>query len=266
MSLSDYLADTADLLHDTAYRFTTQRQLTRYVNEGRRIVARRTGCVLRLISGQSAWGAGAQPGSLIPGGGQPGAVPEADPGALNSTTTSGAMQTIPGVERYPYIGFFNPYAKQQHAGIDGVIDAVSLSVNWGGSVRPSLDWMPWDNFQAYCRAYAALVTTFPMAWSVFNDGPMGEIWMFPAPSQAGDIELMASCIPTDLVTDDDFDVIPEGLRFAVRFAAAELAMTAKEKYAQAAYFGGKLTEAIGQGTAAFDKGKTPSYYTTAFDG
>ena len=75
MSLSQLLNDTSALLNDQNYTFISQAQLTRWVNTARRNAAKRTGCIRRLISGQSAFGASAVPGSAIPTAAQPGALP-----------------------------------------------------------------------------------------------------------------------------------------------------------------------------------------------
>jgi hypothetical protein len=79
--------------------------------------------------------------------------------------------------------------------------------------------MPWDEFQAYRRAYAVLNMSYPAVWSVFNDGPQGEIWMFPVPSQYNEIELDVTCQPVDLIDDSTFDAIPEGFQEALKYGA-----------------------------------------------
>ena len=204
MSLSTLLNDTAALVNDPNFTFTSKNQMIRWINEARNNLAKRTGCVRRLITGQSAFGASAQPGAIIPGGVQPGALPGAFPAGLNTPgAVNNSCMTIPGVERYPYVGFFNLYLQAQYAGVDKVIDTIACSVNWGGTNRPTLDWMPWDDFQAYCRAYAVLNSSYPSVWSVYNDGPQGEIWMFPIPSQAGEIEVDFFATPKPLYSDDD---------------------------------------------------------------
>ena len=169
--LAEYLNDASVLLNDVNFSFTSQNQLTRWLNTGRDELVMRTGCLRRLITGQSAFGASAQPGFAVPGGMQPSAVPDPTPaGTITGAATTLNMQTIAGQERYPYVGFFNPVLKAQHAGCDRVLDTIALSVNWGGVNRPTLDWMPWDDFQAYCRAYAVLNSAYPSVWAVYGDG------------------------------------------------------------------------------------------------
>jgi hypothetical protein len=262
MTLSQLIDDTAQLLNDPNFSFASRPQMLRWVNESRRNCAKRTGCIRRLITGQSAFGASAQPGYAIPGAMQPGALTDAFPRAVSGTygAVQNAMMTIPGVERYPFRGFFNPFLQAQYAGCDEVVDAVALSVNWGGTTRPTLDWLPWDDLQAYARAYAVLNTSWPSVWSVYNDGPDGEIWVFPVPSQATEMELDAFCLPKRVYTDDDVDAIPSGMQECLKFGAAALVFMARGRYAQAQMMENQFADQMGVARVAFDRGKTKSYY------
>jgi signal transduction histidine kinase len=57
---------------------------------------------------------------------------------------------------------------------------------------------------------------------VLNDGAMGEVWLFPVPSFAMEMEVDCFAIPSDLNSDSDFDVIPDGFKTAVKYYAANL--------------------------------------------
>jgi hypothetical protein len=264
MPLSQIINDASQLLNDPNFSFTSRSQLVRWCNQARRDCAKRTACIRRLVTGQSAFGASAQPGYAIPGAMQPGALPGAFPQALSGSygAVQNAMMTIPGVERYPFVGFFNPALQAQYAGCDEVIDAVALAVNWGGTTRPQLDWMPWDDLQAYARAYSVLNTSWPVLWSVYNDGPQGEIWVYPAPSQATEMELDAICTPKNLNTDDDFDVIPSGFQDALMFGAAKFSFMSRGRYAQAQAMEDQFASGIGVARVAVDGGKVKSYYSS----
>lgn len=266
MPLSTLISDTAALLNDQNFSFTSQAQLLRWCNEARRQCAYRTMCLRRLISGQSAFGASAQPGFFVPGAGQPGALPSPFAAGTQPFGSPGAVQnlcaTIPNVERYPYVGFFNEFLKGQYAGCDHVIDVIACSVNWGGVSRPSLDWQPWDDYQAYCRAYAVLNSSYPSVWTVYNDGPAGEIWMFPIPSVVGEIELDAIVGPADVFTDADPEAIPSVFYNSLKFLAASLAFMTSQRYAQAQVMENQFADRLGIARVAVDRGKTPSYYDT----
>jgi hypothetical protein len=295
MSLSQLLNDTSALLNDMNYSFISQNQLTRWINTSRRNAAKRTGCVRRLITGQSAFGASAQNNVAVPSAAQPGALPGGFSNGTypNGNTTYGdfnqdynqdynvnysyypnpppyysiaygainnTCMTIPGVERYPYIGFFNNFLKAQYAGVDKVLDTIACAVNWGGTTRPNLDWMPWDEFQAYCRAYAVLNMSYPAVWSVFNDGPQGEIWMFPVPSQYNEIELDVTCQPLDLVDDTTFDAIPDGFQEALKYGAAAVAFESSGRFMQAQAMEDRFADSLGIARVAVDRGKSRTYY------
>ena len=295
MSLSQLLNDTSALLNDMNYSFISQNQLTRWINTSRRNAAKRTGCVRRLITGQSAFGASAQNNVAVPSAAQPGALPGGFSNGTypNGNTTYGdfnqdynqdynvnysyypnpppyysiaygainnTCMTIPGVERYPYIGFFNNFLKAQYAGVDKVLDTIACAVNWGGTTRPNLDWMPWDEFQAYCRAYAVLNMSYPAVWSVFNDGPQGEIWMFPVPSQYNEIELDVTCQPLDLIDDTTFDAIPDGFQEALKYGAAAVAFESSGRFAQAQAMEDRFADSLGIARVAVDRGKSRTYY------
>lgn len=262
-TLDWYLNDTSALLHDQAYSFTSEAQLTRWINEARRQAAQRTGCIRRLVSGQSAFGASAQAGSIIPGGMQPGALPNSAPNAQFNATTNTFM-TIPNVERYPYQGFVNPLLRAQYDGVSAVMDTIACSVTWGagvnGSPRPSLAWQPWEYLQAYARAYATQVASYPYWWSVYNDGEFGEIWLFPQPSFAMEMELDVFCSPSDLYSNDDFDALPPGFTNAIKYGAASLAYMSSRRYSQAQLMANQFLDRLGVARVASDMGKVPNYY------
>ena len=262
MPLSTLILDTQLLLHDTGGTFSTPQTITRYVNQARRQAAQWTGCIQRLISGQSAFGASAQPGAFIPGGAQPGALPGSAPNAQTFATTN-TFQTIAGVERYPYQGFANPYLQAQHEGCAAIMDVATVSVSWAGSVRPTLDFIPWEQLQAYARAYATLVESYPYYAACMNDGENGEIWLFPVPSFAMEMEWYVYATPKDLATDDDYDAIPAGMRNAVPYGAAQYAYLSKQMFGQAEMMEGMFRERLGLARVASDRGKVPSWYTTA---
>lgn len=261
MPLSLYLNDAAAMLNDQNFAWTSQAQLTRWINQARTDAAKMTGCIRRLITGQSAFGASAQPGQAVPNAMQPGALPNAFPAGLSYPgAVNNACQTIPNVERYPYVGFWNPFLQQQYPGTLGVADSISLSVNWGGASRPSLYWMPWDEFQAWCRSIATLNASYPAVWSVFNDGLMGEVWIFPPPVQANEMELDCTCLPSPLESEDSIDLIPGEMRESIKYGAAARAFESSQRYAQAQYMRNNFMSALGLGNAARDRGKSRTYY------
>lgn len=263
MQLGWYLNDVKMLLNDLNSSFYPESQLIRWINEARSLCAKRSSCIRRLITGQSAFGASSQPGSIIPGAVQPGSLPDASPGAINSMATN-SFATIPGSERYPFVGFANEYLKAQHEGIKGICDVILVSVSWGnggyGSPKPVLDWRAFEDFQAYARANSVLVKNYPVLWTVYNDGEQGEVWMFPVPVAQSEMDWDVFCTPADLVNDGDFDAIPDSFSDAIKFGAASLAYMMSGKYGQSQLMENQFAERLGVARVSVDHGKTTSFY------
>ena len=262
--LAFYQQQTSYLLRDTNHLFTPLNQLTTYINESRRQVAYRTGCLRCLIAGQSAWGAGAQAGSSIAGGALPGQVPDPLPSSNNAgmNTPVNTFATIQGLELYPF-AFANPYLQKQYAGVKAVIDVIDLAVSWGG-IRPVISWMPWENLQAYARSYNVNVTSYPFFWSTNGDGENQAVWIFPNSVStgvtSGEFEWDVFAVPKDLYTDSDVEAIPSPYQNAVKYYAASLAYDATQRFGMASLMRARFDESLGVGRVASDRGKTSDYY------
>jgi len=269
LQLSTYVRDTAELLYDESNLFTSQAQLQRYVNRSRYQIALETQCIRVLVSGQSPFGAISQAGSSIPGA----AVPGAQPGNLpipQQSTGLNTFSTISGVEKYPF-SYGNQFATQANSGVKGIIDILDCAVSWGG-IRPSLNWMPWDELQAYARSYNIGVFSYPFCWSTNGYGERGEVWLFPVPQVGpptagsasigtqGEMEWDTSCVPIDLVNDYDPDAIPEPFQKFVPHFSAFWALLRAQRYGSAQIQAGILREQLGIGVGASDRGKISNYY------
>ena len=250
MRLSKYLYEFRDLIRDPLGVFVTETSAVQYINEARSTTSLLTACCRRLIVGQPPFGAGAQPGSAVPSGAMPGSDP------------NGAFATIPGQERYPYIGFGNVFLNQQFAGLRGICDVISVTASWGGTVRPSLDWMPFEDFQAYCRSNQILVTNYPLVFSVYNDGEQGEVWLFPVPQSVNEMEWDVLCTAGPMFKDDDFDAIPEPFQNGVKYYAAMRAFESSGRYGSATLMRSQFEDSNGLRRGAVDRGKVPTRYPT----
>lgn len=256
MRLVDYLTDTKSLIKDRNSVFWSTAELTRFVNQARYQISLMAGCIQILIPGNALAGASAVPsasgsGTAVPGG--------ATPGSSNQ-----AFQTITGQEKYSF-GYANAYARAQNAHIKGIINVNNVSVNWGGASgstgnRPMLYWLPWPDFQAYCRAWAVGVTSFPYCWSQFGDGERGQVWLFPIPNRALEMQWETDCAPADLATNDDYEALPDPFTQYVPFYAAHLAYLNSQRYGQAQIMLDLFEKNSGLARASSDRGKTPSMY------
>ncbi len=257
-NLSDYLNDTSLLLRDSNYLFNSQTNLTRYINLARDQVAKVTGCLSVLIAGQAPYGNTASPGFLVPGAGQPG------------SPSYQSFTTIANVEKYSF-GYAKPFLVANNAGLRDIIDVISVSVCWGGN-RPSLNWLPWEDLQAYARSTAISVTAYPFLWSTLGSGAKGQVWLFPIPqvtalmsspnatAPAGEMEWQATALPSYLYSSSDYEAIPEPFCDSVKYWAAGLAFLGSQRFGMAAVMKALFFESLGIDNTASDRGKTTSFY------
>lgn len=257
-NLSDYLTDVSLLLRDSNYLFNSQTTLTRYINKARDQVAKQTGCLCTVVAGQAPFGNTASPGSLVPGAGQPG------------SPSYQKFTTITGVEKYSF-SYAKPFLLANNAGLRDIIDIVSVSVCWGGNT-PSLNWMPWEDLQAYARSYSVGVTSYPFLWSTLGSGTKGQVWLFPIPQEtaffstanaaapAGEMEWQVTCLPSYIYDSSDYEVIPEPFTDAIKYYAAGLAFLGSQRFAMAATMKALFNESLGIDNVASDRGKTDSFY------
>lgn len=244
-----YLADASSLLRDWGFQFTSQARLTRWVNAGRKQVAKHSQCLRALVTGQAPFGAAANPGGMTPGSFAPGVLPDARFNAILNT------------ERYSY-EYAKPFLQASNAGYKSINDVFGVAVSWA-NFRPAMRWMPWDELQAYARSYATLVSSYPLAWSNFGSGTSGQVWLWPPPSQNCEMEWDCTCLPFDLVTDDTYDAIPDSFTDGVKYYAAGMAMLGSFRYQQADVMFKLFMAHVAADQDASEGGKVPDYYYTS---
>lgn len=248
--LSTYAADTRRLINDRLSMFVSATDMTSYINQARRQVAKYSHCLMILVPGQSPQGIGAVPGTLVPGG----AVPGADP--------NGGFYTIAGQEQYAY-AYANQYLQASNTGVASVLDVVQVAVSWATAMRPALDWLPWDDFQAYLRSYQSLMQSYPAVWTTLDRGSNSAVFLFPTPSVATEMEWLCACTPSDIYSNDDYDALPSPFDSGVKYYAAALAYLGSQRPGQASLMFNMFADHIGVDRASVDFGKTSSYYWTA---
>ena len=114
--------------------------------------------------------------------------------------------------------------------------------------------MPFDEYQAWCRSIATLNASYPAVWTVYNDGAMGEIWIFPLPVQANEMELDCLCLPSPLYSDDDPDLIPGEMVEAIKYGAARRAFQASQRCSSERN-GRRIYASLGNCCTARDRGR-----------
>jgi hypothetical protein len=205
--LSQYQSETRLLLNDLQGQFFQDATLTNYINRSRRRIAAASGC-LRVIP----------------------------PG----------VQTVPNQEIYPFAAW-NALVQQAMTGSRSILACRSVSVGIGGSWQQDQtgiwairggSWKPmwrrivWTDFQARFRIYGRTfmgTISDPGWWAQFNEGPIGSIYLAPIPTQALPMEVDLTCIPENLLTDNDPELIPYPWTDAVVWWAAVLAMLQQQR-------------------------------------
>ena len=252
MNLSSYQADVRDLLRDDNGQFYSTAKINRYINRARYQVALQTGCIRVLAAGAAAAGSDSTVGIGTAGGMIPGQV-----GNANDLSTS-VFSTIAGQERYPY-SFANSFVQSQNAGVKGVVDVYNVAVSWGGN-KPAMSWMPWQDLQAYARSITNGTTSYPVVFSKYQEGESGQVWLFPVPSIATEMEWDCSCVPEPLVNDTTPEAIPQPYTNAVRFYAAKLAYFSSQRFGMADIMEEEFQKHMMTDAAAVNTGAVPNYY------
>ena len=248
--LGQYAAETRRLINDRRSMFVTETDMTAYINTARRQVVKFTHCLTTLVPGNSFLGASALAGSLVPGGGVPGADPNS------------GFNTIVGQEQYPY-AYANGYVQALNDGVDGVLDVIQVAVSWAQSMRPALDYLAWDDYQAYCRSYQSLMQSYPSAWSTMDRGMNSAVFLFPVPSVVAEMEWLVACTPKSIYSNDDFDALPAPFDSGVKYYAAGLAYLGSQRPGHANLMFNMFADHIGLDRATVDFGKVANYYWTA---
>ena len=209
-------------------------------------VAYGTGCINLLATGMSPTGNQAQPGrwSLV------------DLPLVSQLLTP--FQTIVGQEKYPF-SMALAQIQNANAGIEYVTDITSLAISWG-SMRPALNYMPWDDFQAYARSYNYIVSSYPLVWATDGDGVNANVWLWPVPSQALEMEWQCCCTPAPLVTDSDYDAIPHPFQNAVKYYACYLSYLGTQRPQQAGMMLQLFQASLGRNRGATEHGRVADWY------
>lgn len=156
--------------------------------------------------------------------------------AAASATLLPFAQTTAGQEVYKFADF-NPLILGSSAttGALSILTINSISISWG-SMKPTLRYRPWGEFQAYYRANNIGAQGYPRIWSRYSRGDLGSFYLWPIPSQASQMDLDCVCLPTPLgfESDDDVDAIPYPWTNAVPYKAAEVAVLGEPDLAERA--------------------------------
>lgn len=185
-------------------------------------------------------------------------VPGSLPNAVEGSGSTNSFMTIAGVESYPF-QWANHYLRAQYAGADEITDIVDLSVAWGSaSFRPGLTWLPWEEFQVRLRAWNVLNSAYPVYWATQGDGTNQIVYLYPAASQALEMEWDVIALPAPLYSDNDFEILSDNFATAVKFGAAFYAYL-NSRPANARIMLDHFADNLGVGRFSSDYGKSGPY-------
>lgn len=200
--LAQYVTEVQNLLNDAQGQFFSIPTLTNYINRSRRRVAAVSGCIRVLPPG---------------------------------------VQTVPQQEVYPFRDWIS-LVQGVNPQIQSILAcrtvAIGIGGRWqgrriiGGSWKPTWRRVPWTDFQARFRIYGGTfmgTISEPGWWAQYGNGPVGEIYLAPIPTQANPMEVDLTCIPQPLLTDRDLDPIPYPWSDAVAWWAATLALLGQQR-------------------------------------
>ena len=191
--LSQYVAETQDLLNDQQAQLFRVPTVVNYVNRARRRIAAISGC-LRCIP----------PGT----------------------------QTIGGQEIYPFSDW-QALVQTAMVGSVSILACRSLAVSiggkWqgdkivGGSWRPLWRRLPYTDFAARFRIYGGtFIGQYSDAgwYSQFGLGPAGKLYLAPIPTMRYPLEVDLTLIPQRLLNDNDPEPMPYPWTDCVCYLAA----------------------------------------------
>jgi hypothetical protein len=263
MLLSDYTNQTQQLVHDTSSLDYSQSDMTFFINEARKQVARDFWCVrqyiinLSLIINQETYpitsGVG---GARVTAGGVYSNTPTVTfgpppVGGVQATGVaimggSGAAQFVQqigmtnwglGYTSVPTVTFGSGAATAIATAMLNILDIYTVSY-LSGARRAMLQWAAFGRFNAIFR----MNTTNggpPGVWSGYNEQNL--FYVYPAnPDFTYPLEIDAYVLPTPLVNTTDSDIqINEPAADVVQWWAAHLALIKSQNFEQAEYFAKK---------------------------
>lgn len=102
----------------------------------------------------------------------------------------------------------------------------------GGAWKPLWRRIVWTDFQARFRIYGRTfygTISEPGWWTQYGEGAIASLYLAPIPSQAQPMELDLTCIPENLLNDNDPEPIPYPWVDAVSYWAGVLCLMQQQR-------------------------------------
>lgn len=180
---------------------------------------------------------------------------------VGAVTTTPYVTTVPGQESYALNAAPISTAVLNHQGYQRAIGIQSVSVSWG-SMKPTLDFVPFTTFQARYRAYNIGQQNYPSVWTRLGRGASQSIGLWPIPGQTSQMEIQVYCQPIPLVDDTTYEAIPEPFTDCVKYYACYLAYINAQRKDDAMWMASLYKEVMLENGVA----DTPSNAPSAYDG
>lgn len=257
MLLSEYITQVRGLIHDSTGSDWSDTELTAHINTARTTIALDCKCVRALKAGLDA----IQNQETYPLSGGCGGIVVTAVGtgytSVPTVTFTGGSPTTPatatavlsgdavasvymtswgeGYSAAPAIGFTGgggTGAAATATVLTNVLDVFAVNrqwANWGDT----LEWHPFNAFQAFCRANR-LLRTAPAAWTNYSEQNL--IYLFPIPDSSNTYKMEWDIVtlPTPLVNGSDSDTqIKPPHSDAVQYYASFLALMKLQQFDQA---------------------------------
>lgn len=139
-------------------------------------------------------------------------------GASFSVQTVGLSVTNTNQEVYN----FSAMNLTSFPGVGPIIAIRGVSIIYA-NYRYSLPYYPFTIYQAMIRQYPRQYYYVPTMWSQLGQGSGGSAFLYPIASQPYQMEWDSTCLPLELLTNQDVEAIPQPWTDAIPYFAAHLA-------------------------------------------
>jgi hypothetical protein len=141
-----------------------------------------------------------------------------------------SFSTTAGQNIYQFSAL-NTYV-QATTGINQIQGIYSVAVSQG-TIKPVLDYLPWQAMQAYMLSYNSQYTGYCEAWSQYAFGTLGSLYLWPIPSGTFATDIDTYCLPSTLVNTTDVCAIPYPWTDAVAFFTAYYCLLNAQRHEEA---------------------------------
>lgn len=176
-----------------------------------------------------------------------------------TSLTPTPLTTFQGQELYAFSDANALFAGINSQGIASIQALFSVAVSQG-NIKPLLLYMPFTEFQAYCRVFEGTTQNYPRVWTQYGQGAMGSIYLFPVPSGTYSMDWDCVCIPADLASDSDPEAIPYPWTEAVPYYAAMLCYEYAQRNDDADKMQSKFTQKMMEARSFSSVAEIPDVY------